>query len=56
MDIGTAFTAYVNGEKISSAGVAGKIFKTTVPDFFPEVSDFISRTNQVEIICKDLPS
>ena len=50
LDIGTAFTAYVNGEKISSAGVAGKTFKTTVPDFFPEVSDFISRTNQVEII------
>ena len=50
LDIGTAFTVYVNGEKISFAGVAGKTFETTVPDFFPEVSDFISETNQVEII------
>ena len=41
LDIGTAFTVYVNGDKISFAGVAGKTLKTTVPDFFQEVSDFI---------------
>jgi PAS domain S-box-containing protein len=50
LDIGTAFTVYVNGEKISFAGVAGKTFETTVPHFFQEVSDFISETNIVEII------
>ena len=50
LDIGTAFTVYVNGEKISFAGVAGNTFESTVPDFFPEVSDFISEANQVEII------
>jgi PAS domain S-box-containing protein len=50
LDIGTAFTVYVNGEKLSFAGVAGKTYETTVPDFFPEASDFISEANQVEII------
>jgi PAS domain S-box-containing protein len=50
LDIGTAYTVYVNGEKISFAGVAGKTFETTVPNFSREVSDFISETNIVEII------
>ena len=50
LDVGTAFSVYVNGEKISFAGVPGKTLETTVPNFFLEVSDFISETNQVEII------
>ncbi len=50
LDIGTAFTVYVNGKKISFAGVAGKTIESTVPNFSPDVSDFISETNQVEII------
>lgn len=49
-DIHTAFIFYVNGEKISVAGVAGKTFETTSPYIFPTVSDFTSETNQVDII------
>ena len=50
LDIGTAYTVYVNGEKISYAGVVAKTAKSTVPGFFLEVSDFLSDTNQVEIV------
>jgi PAS domain S-box-containing protein len=50
LDIGTAYTVFVNGEKISSAGIAGKTIETTVPSFSREVSDFISNTNIVEIV------
>ena len=50
LDIGTAFTFYVNGEKISFAGVAGKTFEGTVPNFSQEVSDFRIEENLVEII------
>jgi len=58
LDIGTAFTVYVNGEKISMAGVAGKNFESTIPDFFSEVSDFMSEAIyfRPRILCKDSPS
>lgn len=48
--ISTAFTAYVNGEQISFAGIAGKDIETTVPRYLSEVSNFISEANQLEII------
>ena len=50
LDIGTAYIAYVNGERISSAGVAGKTVETTVPSFSKEVSVFISKSDIVEIV------
>ena len=50
LDIGTAFTIYVNGKKLSYAGISGKTFETTVPNFFLDVSDFLSERNQLEII------
>ena len=50
LNIGTAYTAYVNGEKISFAGIAGKTLETTVPSFSQEVSDFISKKDTIEIV------
>jgi len=50
LDISAAFTLYINGKKISSAGVAGKTFETSIPKSFPKVSEFISKGNQIEII------
>jgi PAS domain S-box-containing protein len=50
LDIGTAFTVYVNGEKISFAGIVGKTIETTDPYFSQEILDFISKTDVVEIV------
>ncbi len=50
LDMATAFAVYVNGKKTSFAGVAGTTSEATVPGFFPEVSDFLSETSQIEII------
>jgi PAS domain S-box-containing protein len=50
LDIGTAFSIYVNGKKISSAGVAGESAETTVPYFHQNVSAFTSEKNTVDIV------
>ena len=50
LDIGTAYTAYVNGEKISFAGIAGRTIETTIPYFSQEVVDFVSETDVIEIV------
>lgn len=50
LSIGTAFTAYLNGQKVCSVGTAGKDRETTVPRYFPQVIDFKVETNQIEII------
>jgi PAS domain S-box-containing protein len=50
LDISSAFTVYANGEKVSFAGISGKNFETTIPNFFTRVSEFASDTNQIEII------
>jgi len=49
-DIHTAYVLYVNGKRLSSAGVVGKTADTTVPDVMPAVVDFSSETHQMEII------
>ncbi len=50
LDMGTTYSLYVNGEKISYAGVTGKTSETTAPMYFPKISNFISESNQIEII------
>ena len=50
LSMGTAFTIYLNGQKISSIGLAGKDRESTVPRYFPHVADFEVETNQIEII------
>jgi PAS domain S-box-containing protein len=50
LDIGTAFSIYVNGKKISSAGVAGQSVETTAPYFHQDVSAFTSEKNIVDIL------
>jgi len=50
LDMGTAFTIYLNGERVCSAGAAGKNRKTTVPRYFPQVVGFEAEKNQVEVI------
>jgi len=50
MEIGNAFTAYLNGESLCSVGVAGKNPETTIPLYVSQVADFENQTNQIEII------
>ena len=50
LDMGTAFTVYLNGKELSSVGVSGKNRETTVPRYSPQVVDFQVETNEMEII------
>ncbi len=49
-DISTAYAMYVNGEKTSSIGVAGKSLETTVPGVLPHVAEFRAEKQEIEII------
>lgn len=50
LNMGTAFTVYVNGKNLFSAGVPGKTPETTVPRYFPAVVDFTPATPQLDIV------
>jgi len=50
LDMGTAYTIYLNGKRICSVGAAGKNRETTVPRYFPQVIGFAAKTNQMEFI------
>ena len=50
LDMSTAFTLFVNGEKLYSAGSVGKSIETSKPRFNPRVIDFQTTKNQLEII------
>jgi PAS domain S-box-containing protein len=50
LDIGTAFTAFLNGKRLCSVGQVGKDRETTVPQFFPQFVDFGAKTTQIELI------
>ena len=50
LSIGTAYTLFLNGQKTSSIGVAGKDRETTVPRYFPQVLNCKAEANQIELI------
>lgn len=50
LDMGTAYKVYLNGKNMISVGLAGQNRETTVPRYFPQVVDFDSETDQVELI------
>jgi len=50
LSMGTAFSVYLNGKRISTVGKAGKNPETTVPRYFPHVVDFEIETDQMELI------
>jgi len=50
LSIGTAYTLFLNGQKTSSIGVAGKDRETTVPRYFPQIIDCKIETNEIELI------
>ena len=48
--MGTAYKVYLNGKDLISVGLAGQNRKTTVPRYFPQVVDFESETDEMELI------
>jgi PAS domain S-box-containing protein len=50
LDIGTAYTIYVGGKKVVSAGIAGTSHETTVPRFLPQLVNLDPVKKQVEIL------
>jgi PAS domain S-box-containing protein len=50
LSLGTAFTLYVNGKKMASAGLVGKTRETMVPDWMPQVAAFAPEGDQLELI------
>ena len=50
VEIANAHVIYVNGQKVGSLGIPGNSRETTVPRQFPQIFDFVHKTNQVEII------
>ena len=50
LDMGTAYKVYLNGKHLISTGLPGQNRGTTVPRYFPQVVDFESETNQMELI------
>jgi PAS domain S-box-containing protein len=50
LSMGTAFTVYLNGKGLSSAGVPGKDVKTTIPRYYPHVVSFQPDSALVDMI------
>jgi len=50
LSMGTAYTLFLNGHKISSIGIAGTDRETTVPQYFPQVLDLGPQANRIELI------
>jgi PAS domain S-box-containing protein len=50
VEISNAYTIHVNGQRIGSLGQAGKNRETTIPQQYPQIFDFATKTNKMEII------
>jgi len=50
LDMAVAFSVYVNGKYLTSAGTPGKTFDTTVPQFHPHVVDFKPDSDRLDVI------
>jgi PAS domain S-box-containing protein len=50
LSMDTAYTLFLNGQKESSIGIAGKNRETTVPRYFPQVLDIKTESNRIEMI------
>jgi PAS domain S-box-containing protein len=50
LDMAVAFSVYVNGKHLTSAGIPGKTSDTTVPQFHPHVVDFNPDFDRLDVI------
>ncbi|MGB9440781.1 MAG: hypothetical protein WCB15_22745, partial [Desulfobacterales bacterium] len=49
LDMATAFSMYVNGKRLTSAGIPGKTRDTTVPKFYSHVVDFNPASDRLDV-------
>jgi PAS domain S-box-containing protein len=50
LEISTAYTGYVNGRQVCTSGVPGKTRESSVPRYFPQIIDFGTEANQIEVL------
>lgn len=50
LSMSTAYTLFLNGQKVSSIGIAGRDRETTVPRYFPQIIDCKAEANRIELI------
>ena len=50
LDMATAFSVYLDGQKLYSAGVPGETPDSTIPQFNPQVVEFTTGSEQLEVI------
>jgi PAS domain S-box-containing protein len=50
MEVSTAYTLFINGRNLISAGVAGTARDTTIPKWYRQVAGFEPSTDQFEIV------
>ncbi len=50
LSMGTAFDLYVNGKKVSSAGIVGTTRETTTPEWLPHIANFTLTGDRMDIL------
>jgi PAS domain S-box-containing protein len=50
LDMAVAYSVYVNGKKLLSAGRPGKTFESTIPQFYPQVVNFQPASERLDVI------
>jgi PAS domain S-box-containing protein len=50
LDMAVAFSAWLNGNRLTSSGIPGKTRDTTVPQFHPHVVDFHPDSERLDVI------
>jgi len=49
-DIGTAYKLFINGEIVTQVGTIGKDSESSIPAYFPHVTDFIPNSNELKLV------
>ncbi len=49
-DIQTAYTLFVNGEKVASAGTVGQNWRSSIPKYYPTVADFQTDRTKLDLV------
>ncbi|RMF64712.1 MAG: hypothetical protein D6743_08990, partial [Calditrichaeota bacterium] len=50
LDMGTTYAVFLNGEKVLTVGHPGRTAETSVPRYFPQIVDFVPKSNRLELL------